>query len=140
MEPAPSRAFVPYLVVVHVLGLLSFVVALLGPALGPERQSAVPVLTYAFLAVAVVIGELRPIVVPRGDSTPDEITVSTTLALDAGVQVLRVSFEGAADRDLGDDRETWTAWWTDQRGYAYRSPEERPKPTFAQVLGKPEED
>ena len=80
MEPAPSRAFGPYLVVVHVLGLVSFVVALLGPVLGPDGQSAVPPLTYAFLAVAVVIGELRPIVVPRGDST-DEITVSTTLAL-----------------------------------------------------------
>ena len=51
-----------------------------GPLLGPEVQSAVPPLTYAFLAVAVVVGELRPIVVPRGDST-DEITVSTTLAL-----------------------------------------------------------
>ena len=80
MEPAPSRAFGPYLVVVHVLGLVSFVVALLGPVLGPDGQSAVPPLTYAFLAVAVVVGELRPIVVPRGDST-DEITVSTTLAL-----------------------------------------------------------
>ena len=80
MEPAPSRALGPYLVVVHALGLVSFVVALLGPALGPDGQSAVPPLTYAFLAVAVVIGELRPIVVPRGDST-DEITVSTTLAL-----------------------------------------------------------
>ena len=79
-SPAASRGLVPYLVVVHVLGLASFAVALAGPFVGPDGQSAVPALTYVCLAVAVVVGELRPIVVPRGDST-DEITVSTTLAL-----------------------------------------------------------
>ena len=79
MEPLPSRTLGPYLVVVHVLGLAAVVVAGLGLLLSPA-QSAVPPLTYAFLALAVVLGELRPIVVPRGDTT-DEITVSTTLAL-----------------------------------------------------------
>ena len=81
MEPGPSRAFLPYLGAVHVLGVLALALALAGTGLaGPDTPDALPPVTYALLAVAVVIGELRPIVVPRGDSI-DEITVSTTLTL-----------------------------------------------------------
>ena len=76
MEPATSPALRPFLVAVHVLGLLSLVLALSTL----DEPTGVPWPTYAFLVLAVVVGELRPIVVPRGDST-DEITVSTTLAL-----------------------------------------------------------
>ncbi|HEV3162690.1 MAG TPA: polymorphic toxin-type HINT domain-containing protein [Isosphaeraceae bacterium] len=36
-------------------------------------------------------------------------------------------------QDFGSDQQGWTAWWTDQRGYAYQPPPERPKPTFDQV-------
>jgi hypothetical protein len=38
---------------------------------------------------------------------------------------------------LGDDREKWRAWWTDQQGYAYVAPEPSPKPTFVQAFVTP---
>lgn len=43
-------------------------------------------------------------------------------------QVLR----GLTGHDLGADREGWTAWWTDQQGYAYKPPQAEPKPTVVQ--------
>ena len=76
MEPASAPALRPFLGVVLGLGVAVVVLSLLDPV----RPGGAPWATYAFLAVAVVIGELRPIVVPRGDTT-DSITVSTTLAL-----------------------------------------------------------
>ncbi len=76
MDRTPSRAFRPYVTGVLVAGA----VALALSVREPDGPTAVSWTTYALLAVAVVVGELRPIVVPRGDTT-DEITVSTTLAL-----------------------------------------------------------
>ena len=76
MELRPARAFRPYVAVVSVSGLVALAVVLLQA----EQPDAAPWGTYAALAAAVVLGELRPILVPRGDST-DAITVSTTLAL-----------------------------------------------------------
>ena len=38
---------------------------------------------------------------------------------------------------LGPDREAWTAWWTDQQGYAYTPPQSAPRPTFTQEVALP---
>jgi len=76
VDPTASRALGPYVAGVCVLGLLALVLSLLEF----DRASGAPWPVYAFLVVAVVVGELRPILVTRGDST-DAITVSSTLAL-----------------------------------------------------------
>jgi hypothetical protein len=44
---------------------------------------------------------------------------------DRAVQALAV----LTGRDLGRDRESWAAWWTDQLGYTYTSPQVQPRPT-----------
>ena len=38
----------------------------------------------------------------------------------------------ATGQDLGDDREAWKAWWVNQLGYSYKSPQEVPTPTFVE--------
>ena len=76
MDSASSRAFRPFVVLVYVAGIVALAVALSEP----RAPTAAPWAAYVLLAVGVVLGELRPIVVPRGD-TKDEITVSTTLAM-----------------------------------------------------------
>jgi hypothetical protein len=42
-------------------------------------------------------------------------------------------------RDLGESREAWTSWWTDQLGYSYRSPQrETPlKPVVVEHVAAP---
>jgi hypothetical protein len=32
--------------------------------------------------------------------------------------------------DLGEDPQSWTGWWVDQLGYAYKTPQSEPVPTF----------
>ncbi|HEU0103596.1 MAG TPA: bifunctional diguanylate cyclase/phosphodiesterase [Mycobacteriales bacterium] len=76
MASAPSRGYRPFVAGVYVLGLVAGAVALWSPV----QPTAVGWGAYTFLALGVIIGELRPIMVPRGDTT-DAITVSTTLAL-----------------------------------------------------------
>ncbi|WP_422928141.1 polymorphic toxin-type HINT domain-containing protein [Singulisphaera sp. PoT] len=36
----------------------------------------------------------------------------------------------ATGQSLGGDRKTWDAWWTNQLGYAYKTPITEPAPTF----------
>ena len=76
MSSTPSRAYPAFVAGVYALGVAAAAVALLHVA---EPRGA-GWATYTFLAVGIVLGELRPIIVPRGDSS-DAITVSTTLAL-----------------------------------------------------------
>ena len=76
MPTTPSKAYRPFVAGVYVLGLASVALALVDLS----APAGVGWATYTFLAVGVIGGELRPIVVPRGDSS-DAITVSTTLAL-----------------------------------------------------------
>lgn len=40
------------------------------------------------------------------------------------------------DQDLGENREAWAAWWTDQRGYAFQAVKTAPanKPTVDQLV------
>ena len=40
-------------------------------------------------------------------------------------------------QDLGDAPEAWTAWWTDQKGYALKTPGPAPKPTFTTFVENP---
>jgi len=49
---------------------------------------------------------------------------------DRATQVLR----GVTGQDLGEDPGSWTAWWVDQIGYAYKTPQatSQPVPTFVQ--------
>lgn len=47
---------------------------------------------------------------------------------DRATQVLR----GVTGADLGEDPQTWTAWWVDQLGYAYKAPQSQPKPTVVE--------
>lgn len=39
----------------------------------------------------------------------------------------------ATGRDFGEDGHAWKGWWSDQLGYAYRSPQPDEKPTYTQV-------
>ena len=73
--PAPAQRFV---VTTVLLGCGALVAVLLLSA-GTTRQEQ-SVAVCALLAVLVLAGELRPIVIARGDAR-DEITVSTTFAL-----------------------------------------------------------
>jgi len=45
-------------------------------------------------------------------------------------QVLR----GVTGADRGEDPQSWTSWWVDQLGYAYKSPQSQPVPTFDQNI------
>lgn len=47
---------------------------------------------------------------------------------DRATQVLR----GVTGEDRGEDPKSWTGWWVDQLGYAYKSPQEQPVPTFVE--------
>ena len=38
----------------------------------------------------------------------------------------------ATGEGLGEDREAWKAWWSNQLGYAYTPPDSRPRPTLVQ--------
>ena len=76
MASTPSRAYRPFIAGVYLLGLLCLALALSHV----DRPSGAGWAVYTFLAVGVIVGELWPIMVPRGDTT-DAITVSTTLAL-----------------------------------------------------------
>jgi diguanylate cyclase (GGDEF)-like protein len=66
-----------YVGLVVVLGLGSLVAVLVGSDLGWLRDDP---LLFLVLALLIFVGELRPIIVPRGD-TQDGITISTTFAL-----------------------------------------------------------
>ncbi len=75
--PTPAaRALGPYVAGVCTLALVVTGLSLLSP----HRPAAEPWPTFVLLAAAVVVGELRPVVVTRGDRK-DELTVSPTLAL-----------------------------------------------------------
>jgi hypothetical protein len=50
--------------------------------------------------------------------------------VDAHVERALVRLTGM---DLGRDRESWAAWWTDQLGYTYTSPQLLPKPVVVQA-------
>ncbi len=39
--------------------------------------------------------------------------------------------------DLGTSPEPWEAWWTDQRGYAYTTPDPSSKPTYTDFVENP---
>jgi hypothetical protein len=38
---------------------------------------------------------------------------------------------------LGEESASWSRWWTDQQGYAYRTPDPTPKPTYDEVVPFP---
>ena len=40
--------------------------------------------------------------------------------------------QGVTGQDLGENPQSWMAWWADQLGYAYRSSPSQPVPTFVQ--------
>jgi hypothetical protein len=40
-------------------------------------------------------------------------------------------------QDLGESSEAWQAWWTDQRGYAYKSATPENKPTYTTFVENP---
>ncbi len=40
-------------------------------------------------------------------------------------------------QDLGPSHEAWDAWWTDQRGYAYTTPDPDTKPTYTEFVENP---
>jgi hypothetical protein len=50
---------------------------------------------------------------------------------DVNTRVAQV-LSGATGQDFGEDREAWKRWWVNQLGYAYRTPQEQPVPTFVQ--------
>lgn len=79
------RLLLPYVLAVGVLGaaLLALVVANSDTALGTMTEHALPL---GILAVLLVVGELRPIPITRGqlgraDPAPSVITISTTFAI-----------------------------------------------------------
>ena len=76
MTSLPPRLRV-FAVLTCAAGLLAIVTLLLGASVASLRADP---LVYALLAAMVLAGELRPIVITRGD-VRDEITVSTTFAL-----------------------------------------------------------
>jgi len=39
---------------------------------------------------------------------------------------------GVTGADLGEDSQSWTAWWADQLGYAYKTPTQQPVPTYVE--------
>jgi hypothetical protein len=43
----------------------------------------------------------------------------------------------ATGQDLGADKESWMAWWTDQQGYAYTPKQSTPKPTLLSYVQVP---
>ncbi|SIO13096.1 Pretoxin HINT domain-containing protein [Singulisphaera sp. GP187] len=49
---------------------------------------------------------------------------------DRATQVLR----GVTGEDFGEDPQSWTGWWVDQLGYAYKSPQSQPVPTFVENI------
>ncbi|GAC1335097.1 MAG: hypothetical protein NVSMB14_02400 [Isosphaeraceae bacterium] len=46
------------------------------------------------------------------------------------------SLMGEDVQNVGDDSESWKAWWADQQGYVYVSPTSSPKPTLVQVVAR----
>ena len=73
--PTPARRFVLAVLILGWSGLALVLLRSAGSST-PEQDLAV----CGLLALLTVVGELRPILVARGD-TPDEITVSTTFSL-----------------------------------------------------------
>jgi hypothetical protein len=47
------------------------------------------------------------------------------------------ALETMTGQDLGKEKRSWEKWWTDQRGYAYQPPPEKPKPVFQQMVSAP---
>lgn len=47
---------------------------------------------------------------------------------DRTTQVLRE----VTGQDLGEDPQSWTGWWVDQMGYAYKTPSSQPVPTYVE--------
>jgi hypothetical protein len=45
-----------------------------------------------------------------------------------------LALASVTDQRLGTDREAWAKWLTEERGYAYEPPKQKPKPTFDQVV------
>jgi hypothetical protein len=58
---------------------------------------------------------------------------SIELASDAALLALKK----VTEEDVGEDREDWAKWASEKRGYVYKPPPSRPKPTFAQFVDAP---
>jgi len=74
----PSRRLTAYLAVVTALGCIALVYVLVQPdALDVLSRPAVvwP------LALVMIIGELRPILIARGQADADEVSVSSTVGM-----------------------------------------------------------
>jgi diguanylate cyclase (GGDEF)-like protein len=75
---APNRRLTAYVGAVCASGLVALVALVYSAPSTVDRR---PSLVFLLLGVVLVLGELRPILIARGDEEGDEVTISSTFAL-----------------------------------------------------------
>ena len=70
-----------------------------------------------------------------------ENDVAQVEAMNAGIRQANGAtipvLNAVTGQDLGESSEKWKAWWTDQKGYAYKSDTPDVKPTFTTFVQNP---
>jgi len=112
-----------------------------GPGQGAGR--AIPNLTAMAAQRDVIIGQavqrIGQITALSQQQLANDVAAVEAMNADAGRAngLILPVLHAVTGEDRGADSEAWRSWWTDQQGYAYRSPEPQDKPTLTTFVENP---